>query len=422
MKQVSTVVIGAGNRGIGYAQYAKIFPEQMSVTAVCEPRREWRERFAREYGIPESRCFSDWKELLKHDRLADAALICTVEDLHRDIAVALAGKKYHLLLEKPMAPTEKECLEIYHAVKENNVIMAVCHVLRYTDWFTKLKSMVDSGMTGKVRHISASEFVGYWHFTHSFVRGNFRSEKTSSPFLLAKCCHDIDLLNVLVPSRCCKVSSFGRLSHFIRENQPDGAADRCIDCPAFIESACPYSALKIYLRDCMGNLGQWPMSMLTTDTTPKGVEKALREGPYGRCVYACDNDVCDHQVVNLEYEDGTTAAFTTTAFAVGGRDYHIMGDRGSLHFTGENIIHNDFLFGCAGKETRHSITSGDNTVLSGHGGGDFGIMKQFVAAVKSGDADMICTGPESSVESHMIVFAAERSRRSRKNESVGILS
>lgn len=411
MSKVSIVVIGAGNRGSGYAGYAKAFPDEVEVVAVCEPRKEWRERLANEHGLAKEKCFHDWKDLLKQPKLADAALICTVEDLHRDIAVALAGKKYHLLLEKPMAPTEAECREIYRAARDNGILLAVCHVLRYTDWFAQLKRMVDSGMIGRVHHIAATELVNAWHFSHSYVRGNFGNEKRSSSFLMAKCCHDIDLLNTLVPARCAKVSSFGRLSHFTRAHQPEGAADRCLDCPARIEAACPYSAVKIYLRDRLDCLHHWPVDMLTMDHTPAGVEAALREGPYGRCVYACDNDVADHQVVNLEFEDGTTAGFITTAFAVGGRDYFIMGDKGTLRFTEDAIVHTDFLGGPAGKVTRHPIVSGDSTILSGHGGGDFGLMRAFLAALHAGDDRHIQTGPAISLESHLMVFSAEESRK-----------
>jgi predicted dehydrogenase len=152
--------------------------------------------------------------------------------------------------------------------------------------------------------------------------------------------------------------------------------------------------------------------MLTTDHTPAGVEKALREGPYGRCVFACDNDVVDHQVVNLEFEDGTTAGFITTAFAVGGRDYFVMGDTGSLRFAEENIVHTDFRGGPAGTVTVHPVGGGDtSTVLSGHGGGDFGLMRQFVAAIRDGDTAAIRSGPAESLESHLIVFAAEKARK-----------
>ena len=421
MKRISVVVVGAGGRGGVYAQYAKAFPDEVEVVAVCEPRAAWRERFATKYDLPPERCFDDWTRLLEHPRLADAALICTVENLHRDIAVALAGLKYHLLLEKPMAPTEAECRDIYDAVNANGVIMAVCHVLRYTAWFRKLQKLIDSGLIGRVRHVTAAEYVGAWHFSHSFVRGNFRNEAVASSFLLAKCCHDIDLLNALSPSRCVKVSSFGRLNHFNRANQPTGAADRCVDCPPHIESQCPYSALKIYLRDGLDNLGGWPIYMTTADNTPEGVAKALRDGPYGRCVYACDNDVADHQVVGLDFEDGTTMGFTASAFAFGGRDYLVQGDRGSLRFTGEEIIHNDSLYGRAGRETRHEITGDDGSVLTGHGGGDYGLMKEFVRAVQKGDGSGLCTGPKVSLESHMIVFAAERARKSGQVETMAAI-
>lgn len=415
MKKATLVVVGAGGRGDAYANYVKTSPDEAEIVAVCEPRKQWREQFAKKFGLSEEQCFNDWKDLLSKPKLADAVLICTVEDLHRDIAVALADMKYHILLEKPMAPSEEECVEIYNAAHKNNIKMAVCHVLRYTNWFTKLQALIDSGIIGKIQNIQATEYVGAWHFSHSFVRGIFRNDKVASPFLLAKCCHDIDLLNTLVPGKCTKVSSFGRVSHFNKENQPKGAADRCTECPVDIESQCPYSALKIYLRDRLHSLDSWPVNVLTVDTTPSGVGKALEEGPYGRCVYACDNNVCDHQVVNLEFENGVTVGFVTTAFASGGRDYYVMGDKGTLRFIGENILHHDFL---TGKDTAHEITSGDNTILSGHGGGDSGIMKSFLESIKSENNAEICTGPEASLESHLIVFAAEKSRKSGNIESV----
>lgn len=415
MKKVTLIVVGAGGRGDAYANFVKASPEEAEIVAVCEPRKEWREKFAKKFGLSKEQCFNDWKDLLSKPKFADAVLICTVEDLHRDIAVALAEMKYHILLEKPMAPTEEECVDIYNAAKASDVKLAVCHVLRYTNWFTKLQALIDSGIIGNIYHIQATEYVGSWHFTHSFVRGNFRNDEVASPFLLAKCCHDIDLLNTLVPGKCKKVSSFGRVSHFSKENQPEGAADRCTECPVEIESQCPYSALKIYLRDSLGWLDSWPVNVLTVNTTPEGVAKALREGPYGRCVYACDNNVCDHQIVNLEFENGATVGFVTTAFASGGRDYYVMGDRGTLRFAGESIVQHDFL---TGNDTTHSITSGGNTILSGHGGGDSGIMKSFLNALKPGSDSEICTGPEASLESHLIVFAAERSRKNNNVESM----
>jgi predicted dehydrogenase len=188
-----------------------------------------------------------------------------------------------------------------------------------------------------------------------------------------------------------------------------------VECPAAIESQCPYSAIKIYLRDRLDVLDSWPANVLTVDTTPKGVEKALKEGPYGRCVYACDNNVCDHQIVNLEFENGATIGFATTAFASGGRDYYVMGDKGTLRFTGEAIVQHDFL---TGNDTTHEITSGDSTILSGHGGGDAGIMKSFLGALRDDANAEIRTGPEASLESHLIVFAAEKARKNGEVQTI----
>lgn len=404
----SIVVVGAGSRGCAYSEYVRQHPEEGRLVAVCEPRDAMREKFARTFGLAPDQCMRDWRELADKPRLADAAFVCTVEDLHRDCAVALADKGYHLLLEKPMAPTQEACCDIFAAAQRNGITLAVCHVLRYVSYIHRMKDMLDAGLIGRIHNISATELVGAWHFSHSFVRGNFRNEKAASPFLLAKCCHDMDLLNWIIPSRCARASSFGRLSHFTRENQPAGAADRCTECPAEIESACPYSALKIYLRDRMDRLHLWPVNMLTVDTTPAGVARALREGPYGRCVYACDNTVADHQVVNLEFEDGATASFITTAFATGSRDYFVMGNKGWLRLNDSGLHHHDFL---TGKTVNLPLYTGDQTQISGHGGGDHGLVRAFLKSIRENDPSAITTGPDVSLESHLIVFAAERARQ-----------
>ena len=196
--------------------------------------------------------------------------------------------------------TADACRRIVAAVKEANVTFAVCHVLRYTAFTRKLKEVLNTGVIGDIVSIQHLEGLQHWHQAHSFVRGNWRNEAESSFMLLAKCCHDLDWLRYVMGFKCLKAHSFGSLFHFNKANQPAGAADRCVECPAGVEAFCPYSALKIYLRDRVfkGNTG-WPTAVLTTDLTPEGVLKALQEGPYGRCVYACDNDVVDHQTVNL---------------------------------------------------------------------------------------------------------------------------
>lgn len=412
---VTCIVVGAGSRGDAYGSYALRHPEEGRVTAVCEPREDRRRLFAKAHGLPADRCFADWREIADRPRLADAAFVCTVEDQHRDIVVALADKGYAILLEKPMAPTEQACRDIVDAARRTGILLTVCHVLRYAPHVKRLKALLDEGCIGPLRHIAGTEHVGPWHFAHSFVRGNFRNEQVASPLLLAKCCHDMDLLTWLMPTRCTRVSSFGRVSLFRRERQPEGAADRCMDCPAHIESACPYSALKIYLRDRLDGLDLWPVSMVTTDATPRGVAQALETGPYGRCVYACDNDAPDHQGVSLEFEDGATAGFIVTAFAEGGRDYHLMGDRGSLRLNNDGLHHHDFL---TDRTRTIPVDVGDNTQVSGHGGADDELVRHFLAAVRDGDTSRVSTGADVSLTGHLIVFAAEQARRCGTVEAV----
>jgi predicted dehydrogenase len=418
-KPVSVIIVGGGSRGQAYASYLNHHPGAFEIVGLCEKKDDRRAWFADKFKVPAEGCFNDWQALLNKPRLADAAFICTVEDLHRDIAVALASKGYHLMLEKPMAPTQEACVDIYRAAREHGIILAVCHVLRYTAFFNHIKNLIDSGLIGTLHNITATEYVGPWHFTHSFVRGNYGNEKKSSPVLLAKCCHDLDLLNWFAGSRCVKTASFGRLSYFNRAHQPKGAADRCTACPPEIESSCPYSALKIYMRDRHDRLHAWPVNMLTVDTTPAGVAKALREGPYGRCVYACDNDVCDHQVVDLEFASGMTASFVTTSFAIGSRDYFYMGDKGTLRLNDNGLEHFDFL---TFKSKKVEVNVGDGTTASGHGGGDDGVVTAFLEAVRKGDPAAVKTGPDVSLESHLIVFAAERARKNGRVEPVPVVS
>jgi predicted dehydrogenase len=406
MKPVKLFIAGAGGRGTSYASYALQHPELAKVVAVAEPRDYYREQLVEKHSIPKENVFTDWRDAAQRERLADAVIIATQDQMHADPAVAFADKGYHMLLEKPMAPNEAECRRIVEAALRNKILFAVCHVMRYTRYTQQLKALLDSGRIGEIISIQHLEPVGYWHQAHSFVRGNWGNEAESSCMLLAKSCHDLDWLRHIMGIPCAKVSSFGRLSHFRAENRPEGAADRCLDCS--VEKTCPYSARKIYIgRAEKGNFG-WPVDVITTDRTLEGVTEALRTGPYGRCVYACDNDVVDHQVVNMEFEGGKTAAFTMTGFSqMGHRKTRIFGTRGQVEGDGRTIRVYDFLT----EETETVDTEvADGSILGGHGGGDYGLMSRFVAAVGQGDPSMILSGPEETLETHLTVFAAERAR------------
>ena len=400
MVPVTAVVLGAGSRGEIYAGYALAHPEELKIVAVAEPRRDRRERLADAHGIAPEHRFASWEELLAQPRLADAAFVCTLDGMHTAPALLALEKGYHILLEKPMSNTEEECRAIEAAARRADRVMAVCHVLRYTPFYQAIKALVDAGEIGEVCAAAQIENVGYWHQAHSFVRGNWRSSRDTSPMLLQKSCHDMDILLWLVGRDCRRVSSFGSLGRFTAENAPAGAPKRCLDgCPH--SESCPYYAPKIYLTGKTG----WPVDVLTTDLTPEGIRKALEEGPYGRCVYRCDNDVVDRQVVNLEFDGGAVASFVMTAFTADfSRQLKLLGTAGQIQadMGTREIVRHRF-----GEEPRR-IPLPDDGEESGHGGGDYGLVGDFLATVRGGGESR--SSARASLQSHLICFAAERSR------------
>ncbi len=408
MPPIRLLVVGAGSRGAIYAAYAREHPDAVRIVGVAEPRDFYRDRLAREHELAPELVVADWRELAALPKLAAGVIIATPDAVHAEPAIAFADLGYHLLLEKPMAPSPEECRRIAEAAARNRVILAVCHVMRYTRYTEQLKAIVASGRLGDIVSLAHLEPVGYWHQAHSFVRGNWGNEARSASMLLAKSSHDLDWIRHVVGERCVEVASFGSRRHFRRDAQPAGAADRCLDCA--VESTCPYSAVKIYLGRVRAGYTSWPVDVLTPDLTETGVTAALRTGPYGRCVYACDNDVVDHQVVSLRFESGATASFTMTGFTrQRDRETRLFGTRGELYGNGSTIEVHDFLSDRT--ETIRTDVESDGSIVTGHGGGDARLMEQFVAAVALGDPSRIRSGPTDSLETHLMVFAAEESRR-----------
>lgn len=405
--QTTIAIIGAGSRGNCYAKYAKSHPDLMKIVAIAEPCEAKRNMMAQEYDVPQENLFTCWKELAAKDKIADAVIIATQDDMHEEPAIAFAKKKYAMLLEKPIAPNVESCKRIVEEVQKQGIVFGVCHVLRYTKYTQTLKKMLDDGMIGDLVSIQQLEPVGYQHYAHSFVRGNWRNEKESSFMLLAKSCHDLDWIKYIVGAKCNKVASFGDLKHFKKENMPKGAARRCLDCKA--EDNCPYSAKKIYLKQAKeGDFG-WPIDVVTTERDFKGVERALQNGPYGKCVYQCDNDVVDHQVVIMEFENGCSVNFTMTAFTeMTDRRVRLFGSRGEIYGDGNKINHYDFM---TNEWKSIDVSKSDGGINSGHGGGDYEIMKSFVKAVAKNDQSLLLTGAQESLESHLSVFAAENARK-----------
>lgn len=401
MKPITAVVLGAGSRGSIYAGFAVDHPDALQVVAIAEPRADRRKLLADKLNIPESGRFSSWQELLAQPRLADCAFVCTMDDDHTAPAVRAMELGYHILLEKPMSNTEAECRLIVDTAGRTGRTLAVCHVLRYTPFYMTLKNLIDQGSIGEVITINQIENVGYWHQAHSFVRGNWRTVRETSPMILQKSCHDMDIILWLMGKRCKRVQSFGSLRHFTPENAPEGAPARCLDgCPH--ADTCPYYAPKLYMD--MNRTG-WPVDVITTDLSEEGRRKALQEGPYGRCVYHCDNDVVDRQVVNLEFEGGAVATFTMTAFSADfSRQLKIFGTEGQITAdmgTKEIVLHR---FG----EEKKRILMDEEAARSGHGGGDYGIMRDFLHILRHGGESR--TNATVSLQSHLICFAAEKSR------------
>ena len=413
MAPVSIIVVGAGQRGSGYARWALRNPDRATVVAVAEPNGTRRGRLAAEHGIDAGNAAADWRELAERGRFADAVLICTQDRMHVEPAEAFAALGYHILLEKPMAPDEAGCRRIVAAVEEAGVMLAVGHVLRYTPYTRAVKEIVDSGELGEIMSVQHLEPVGFWHHAHSYVRGNWRRADLSASMLMAKSCHDLDWLQYILGRPPLRVSSFGSLAHFSAASRPENAADRCVACPA--EAGCAYSAARFYGDLLKRGEHGWPLSVVIDDFTPAALDEALRTGPYGRCVYGCDNDVVDHQVVALEFPGATTATFTMTAFTQAARrSTRLFGTRAELTGDGHTVRVYDFL----SRAERLIASEPAGAVEGGHGGGDAGLMDAFTAAVAAGRRELIKSGPRESLASHLAVFAAERARLTGMVETV----
>ncbi|MBR2894944.1 MAG: Gfo/Idh/MocA family oxidoreductase [Oscillospiraceae bacterium] len=401
MKRITAVVLGAGSRGSIYAGYAKDHADELEIVAIADPRRDRLDPLADAVNVPPENRYETWEALLSQPKMADVAFICTQDDDHAAPALKALELGYHVLLEKPMSNTEEECRAIEAAARKSGRMLSVCHVLRYTPFYTTLKALIDKGEIGEVTTINQIENVGFWHQAHSFVRGNWGSSKESSPMILAKSCHDMDIILWLMGKDCERIQSFGSLRHFTSENAPEGAPERCLDnCPH--ADTCPYYAPKLYMD--MERTG-WPVDIISTDLSEEGRRKALEEGPYGRCVYRCENDVVDRQVVNMEFEGGGVATFTMTGLSADfSRQLKIFGTKGQIQadMGTKEIVLRRFW----GEPENIPLDMGDEA--SGHGGGDYGLMRDFLAVLRDGGESR--TSAAISLQSHLMCFAAERSR------------
>ncbi len=410
--KIRIAIIGLGSRGKNaYGVELLTLKDRAEVTAVAERDAERLKLGGDAHGVPLERRFHSAEELLAQPKLADAAIICTLDRQHTGHAIAALRKGYDILLEKPVSPELSELQEIVRVAREQKRRVVVCHVLRYTPFFRTIKDTIDSGRLGRVINIQALENVRYWHQAHSFVRGNWHRTDETSPMILQKCCHDLDYLIWLCGNRCERVSSFGSLQFFKPENAPAGAAPRCMGgCRA--KESCPYDAEKIYLTDretglLAGNT-EWPIDVLSENPTRETIMDAIKTGPYGQCVFACDNNAVDNQIVNMQMENGAALSLTMSAFtSFGGRTIKVMGTMGDLW----GDMHYNRIRICEfGKEEELIDLGHIEKDFAGHGGGDRGLILSFLDYMEGKPADNTITTLETSIESHLAALAAEESR------------
>ena len=396
-------LIGAGQRGMIYAEYA-CCKKNVEITAVVEPHEGRRTIAADKFGIAKANCFSRVEDFFAKGKLCDAVILATMDKDHFGHAMAALDCGYDILLEKPISPDPRECMLIGQKAKELGRKITVCHVLRYTNFFSKLKEIVDSGELGRIVAIEHSENVGNFHIAHSFVRGNWRRSDETSPIIMQKSCHDMDILTWLVDSEAKKIASFGSLRHFKEENAPEGSAARCLQCRA--ADSCQYNAVRAYLPV----RGSWPATLLGPDQSEEGILKALETSPYGRCVYRCDNDVCDHQVTIIEFKNGVNVSFTLSGFTNRMcRNIKIMCEYGEINACddGDQIEITRFNSNQVEQISKTLIRTAQ--VEGFHGGGDSLLMEDFIRNLESGNAESKTT-IERSIESHIMAYAAELSR------------
>ena len=396
-------LIGAGQRGMIYVRHACCDAgHQLVAAADVDPKK--RDAVREEFGVSPEFLFESAEDFFAAGKIADAVIIATMDRDHYAQTLRALELGYDILLEKPISPDPVECLSIQEAAHKHGREIVVCHVLRYTNFFSTIKQILDSGELGKVVTIQHTENVGNFHMAHSFVRGNWRRSDETSPIIMQKSCHDMDILVWLAGSDAKRISSFGERSFFRTECAPEGSTERCLDCPKAEE--CRFDVRKAYSP----LMGDWPAAVLTPDQTESGLMEAYRNGPYGRCVFRCDNDVCDHQVSIIEFKNGVTATF------------HLSGLTNKMHRVIKIMCEHGEIWGDDSDNTLTITHYSPNALYEGesrtlhvesaqgfHGGGDYGLTMDFIAGAENQHRSSR-SSIDQSIESHIMAYGAELSR------------
>lgn len=405
---ITLAIAGMGGRGQAFARMAAKLAPQVQVVAMADPDTARLAQVATEFSVAPESCFAGWQAMAEANLRVDAVVIATIDREHLAATLAFLGQGCHVLLEKPMATTLEDCKRIEAAQRASGRLLSVCHPMRHQSELAAVKSLIDDGAIGRIVSIALMEQVAFWHQAHSYVRGNAANTTRSAPMILTKSCHDLDWLCHLIGAPAERLSSFGSLTWFTAANAPAGAPARCTDgCPH--EASCTYSALRCYV-DTQRRSG-WPAAMCSPgDHSREAHLEAVRTGPYGRCVWRCDNDAVDHQVVAMEFPGGISATFTMTGLTTGGgRRLRVHGTLGELTYaqgSGEVLV---ATFGIDAVRRMPLDRAQD-----GHGGGDERLFQAFIAAIRDDDPKRIVTSAQAALRSHAMAFAAERSRTQRR--------
>lgn len=420
MKKIKIAVVGYGNRGQVYADYSLDEPQEVEVVAVVDPNPYKLDVAKERYGLTDNQVFLNYQGFVASGLDVDIVINATMDQVHYETAIEILSSKKNMLIEKPIVAKREELLEIQKLAKENGCAVFVCHVLRYSPFYKTIKEMLKGGEIGKIVSMEMNEHVWIPHYLTSYVRGKWGSEaECGSPILLAKCCHDMDLVAWLNGSKPQAVSCFGHRTHFTPANKPEGATEFCFDCPH--KETCRYSAVDMYYKnDTMPFLVWDSFDKAYADITPEEKEAFLKKDIYGKCAFTCGGDVMDRQNVLVDFADGSLATFTLSCGTSRPARYiHIVGTDGEIEgkleedkfvlrrYLKEVVSYTDEVIDLSTKVV-------NNATYGGHSGGDYGIMHDIVRYFNGDNSSVSITWLDDSVESHLLVFAAEDSRKTRR--------
>lgn len=422
-KTIKAVVVGYGNRGQVYADYSLDCPNELKITAIVDPN-EFKLKEAKErYGLKDDELFKSFDDFLKAKIDCDIVINSTMDELHYKVAMQILENGYDMLIEKPIVPDKKELFDIKKLAEKKGAKVFVCHVLRYTPFYKTIKEILLSGEIGEIMTMEMNEHVCRQHYLASYDRGKWNSEeKCGSGFLLAKCCHDLDIMcwlnNLSSPS---EVVSLGGRYEFVKERMPKDASEFCYECK--YERTCRYSALREYLEFNVMPFLVWdklnkPLDEITTEEK----KEFLKHDNYGRCAYIAGGNIVDRQNLIVKFANGSQGSFTLVGGTTKADRYiHIVGESGEIEgkiqeglITVRKYDPNPANF--YGTERVIDVNGEvvNNARFGGHNGGDFAIMKDLVNYLNGDKSSVSITTLGDSVNGHLCVFAAEESRKSGK--------